>query len=278
MNEIKFPEMDEFYDRFCTAVRESGAEQEFLTKWGQENLSDVYAILSNNVQGGYDSHKQSMLAGPTGGSVLNIGPGMGFCVFLLSGLYDSVFVAEPDGESCSLIEQVTAHFPVSGDRKASDVVTVFHGGLSISDDAVKYWDMKQQLMKKRKLKGSILNFDIKGARELGEVFDGKVSRIYLHKVLSSLSIAGRFENIIAQCVSFLEAGGVLTWSEPRYIFEDILSTENEGDNTNDLQGILTPVFDKLNMAFEIIDYMVSNTDRDTETVIEEKWTLIKITR
>lgn len=274
MSEIQFPGMDEFYENFCTALRESGAEQEFLTKWGQEKLSDVYAILSNNVQGGYDSHKQSMLAAPTGGAVLNIGPGMGFCVFLLSRLYDSVFVAEPDSESCSLIERVAGHFPVSENRKASDVVTVFHAGLSISDDAVRYWDMKQQLMKKRKLKGSILNFDIKGARELSGVFDGKVSRIYLHKVLSSLSIANRFENIISQCVSFLETDGVLTWSEPRYIFEDILSPEGDGD----LREILTGVFDTLNMRFEIIDYMVSNIDRDTEAVLEEKWTLIKVKR
>lgn len=272
MNEIKFPGMDEFYNTFCSAVKESGAEQEYLTKWGLEDLSGAYTLLSNNVQGGYDSHKQSMLAAPTGGSVLNIGPGMGFCVFLLSGLYDSVFVAEPDGESCSLIERIAGHFPVSGNRKVSEKLTVFHAGLSISDDAVRYWDMKQQLMKKRKLKGSILNFDIRGAGELGTVFPGNVSRVYLHKVLSSLSIANSFENIISQCVSFLGEGGVLTWSEPRYIFEDILSPEGEGD----LRGILTRVFDKLKMGFEIIDYMVSNTDGDT--VVEEKWTLIKVTR
>lgn len=272
MSVNQFPGMDEFYENFCTALRESGAEQEFLTKWGQENLSDVYTILSNNVQGGYDSHKQSMLAAPTGGSVLNIGPGMGFCVFLLSRLFDSVFVAEPDRESCSLIEKVSGHFQVNENRNASDVVTVFHAGLSISDDAVRYWDTKQELMKKRKLKGSILNFDIKGARELETVFDGKVSRIYLHKVLSSLSIADGFENIISQCVFFLEEGGVLTWSEPRYIFEDILNPEGGGD----LRDILTRVFDKLNMRFEIIDYMVSNIDGDT--VLEEKWTLIKVKR
>jgi len=272
MNEIEFPGMDEFYENFCKAVRESGAEQEYLTKWGLEDLSGAYALLSNNVQGGYDSHKQSMSAAPTGGSVLNIGPGMGFCVFLLSRLYDSVYVAEPDGESCSLIERIAGHFPVSENRKASEKLTVFHAGLSISDDAVRYWDMKQQLMKKRNLKGSLLNFDIRGAGELRAVFHGKVSRVYLHKVLSSLSIADGFDNIISQCVSFLGEGGVLTWSEPRYIFEDILDPESEGD----LQGILTRVFDKLKMGFEVIDYMVSNTDGDT--VLEEKWTLIKVKR
>lgn len=272
MNEIEFPGMDAFYENFCKALRESGAEQEYLTKWGLEDLSGAYALLSNNVQGGYDSHKQSMLAAPTGGSVLNIGPGMGFCVFLLSRLYDSVYVAEPDGESCSLIERIAGHFPVDRGRKASEKLTVFHAGLSISDDAVRYWDMKQQLMKKRKLKGSILNFDIRGAGELGAVFHGKVSRVYLHKVLSSLSIADGFDNIISQCVSFLGEDGVLTWSEPRYIFEDILSPGGEGG----LREILTRVFDELNMGFEAIDYMVSNIDRDT--VREEKWTLIKVKR
>ncbi|MCP5102157.1 MAG: hypothetical protein GY950_02195 [bacterium] len=267
---MDFLSIDEFNNAFCTAIRESGEEERFLTKWGLDSLDDVYGILSNNVQGGYHSHKQSMLSVPVKGSVLTIGPGMGFCGFLLSPLYDRVTVAEPDGENCPLLERIAAHFPLPGGKKASGVMTVLHAGISITEDAVKYWETKRMLMKKRNLKGSILNFDIKEAAELADVFRETVSRVYLHKVLSSFSIANSFENIISACRLFLEEGGVITWSEPEYIFTDILQVPEGGT----LDDIVIPVFEKNGMKVEVNDYGVSNTGDNLEKPLVEKWTLI----
>lgn len=271
MSAIYFPGMDEFYTRFCLALKQSGQEQRFLTKWGLGSLADAYDILSNNVQGGFESHKQTMLSGRTGGSILNIGPGMGFCVFLLSELFEKVYVAEPDGENCALLGNIAEHYQAGKNQKANNIVKIFHAGISITGEAVKYWDMKSKLMKKRNLKGSILNFDIKDAAELGAIFHDKVSRVYFHKVLSSLSIANSFENIIAQCGAFLQAGGEITWSEPGYIFEDILSSGNNFEN-------IKPIFAKNNLKADILNYEVSNRDKDSGAVLVEKWTLIKATK
>ena len=261
-NDNHFPGMDEFYNKFCGAIKESGEEQRFLTKWGLESLEDVFGILSNNVQGGYDSHKHSMLSVPVGG--------------LLSELYDEVFVAEPDGENCDLLAHISAHYSTGKGKKASETVRFLHAGLSITDEAVKYWEMKRMLMKKRNLKGSILNFDIKDAGELGEVFHEGAGRVYLHKVLSSFSIAGSFDSIITQCASFLKEKGVITWSEPGYIFSDILQVE-QGDT---LLNRIKPVFDKNNITVEVVNYDVSNRafgDSDgggMEAPLVETWTLV----
>ncbi|MCP4151752.1 MAG: hypothetical protein GY757_28670, partial [bacterium] len=188
-----FPQLKDFYQRFIEAVKESGQEQPFLKKWGLETLEDVYAILDNNIQGGYDSHKQSMTAAKTGGTVLTVGPGMGLCAFLLTEQFDNVYVAEPDGENCALLQTIAQKFTTSKNRPAENIMNTLHAGLSITQDAVDYWEAKVALMKERNMKGSILNFDIKGAAELKNTFHEKVARIYLHKVLSSLSIASTFE-------------------------------------------------------------------------------------
>ena len=271
MNTTYFPGIDEFYTRFCNALKQSGQEQRFLNKWGLETLSDAHDILSNNVQGGFESHKQTMLSGRTGGSILNIGPGMGFCVFLLSELFDTVYVAEPDGENCALLEHIAEYYQTGKNEKASSIVKTFHAGISITGEAIKYWDTKSKLMKKRNLKGSILNFDIKDAVELSTVFHEKVSRVYFHKVLSSLSIANSFENIIAPCGALLQEKGEITWSEPGYIFDDILQVSTG----NTLENIIKPVFVKNNLKADILNYEVSNRDRETGAILVEKWTLIK---
>ncbi len=273
MTEIKFPPIDEFYVKFCKAVKQSGAEQQFVTKWGLRTLSDVYDILNNNVQGGYDSHKKSMLTNRTGAwnSVLTIGPGMGFCGFLLSELYDFVYVAEPDGENCSLLQGITNHYRTGKGKIADDIIKIFHAGIAITDEAVKYWETKRMLMKKRSLKGSILNFDIKGAAELGDVFHQRVSRIYLHKVLSSFSISGSFDRIIAQCAALLAPKGIITWSEPDYIFDDILMAGLQ----QPIDTVLKPVFHSIGMNFHRINYEVSNTGSERGASLVEKWALIQ---
>lgn len=271
MSTIHFPKLDEYYARFCRAITQSGQEQRFLTKWGLQGLADAFDILSNNVQGGFESHKHTMLSGRTGGSVLNIGPGMGFCVFLLSELFEKVYVAEPDGDNCQLLEHIAQHYETGQNKNAAAIVKIFHAGISITDEAVKYWDTKSKLMKKRNLKGSILNFDIKDAAELSSVFPGNVSRVYLHKVLSSLSIANSFANIIGQCALFLEKGGEITWSEPRYIFDDILQV---GPGSA-LESVVKPIFAGNNLEVGIHDYEVTNRDKETGVVLVEKWTLIK---
>ncbi len=271
MNPIYFPGMDEYYIRFCQALKQSGQEQRFLTKWGLGALSDAHDLLSNNVQGGYESHKQTMLSGRTGDSILSIGPGMGFCVFLLSELFEKVYVAEPDGENCMLLEHIAQHYRTGKNKNADAIVKIFHAGISITDGAIKYWDTKSKLMKKRNLKGSILNFDIKNAGELSSVFHEKVSRVYLHKVLSSLSIANSFANIITQCGALLEEQGEITWSEPGYIFDDILQVSAG----NTLENTIKPIFAGNNLGLDIHDYEVSNRDKGTGAVLVEKWTLIK---
>jgi hypothetical protein len=179
-------------------------------------------------------------------------------------------VAEPDGENCDLLARISGHHLTGKGRKASETVNFLHAGLSITDEAVKYWEMKRMLMKKRNLKGSILNFDIKDAGELGEVFHLGTDRVYLHKVLSSFSIAGSFENIITQCASFLKEKGVITWSEPEYIFSDILQVER-GDT---LVNRIKPVFDKNNITVEVVNYDVSNTGDGMDIPLVETWTLV----
>jgi hypothetical protein len=272
MNEFYFPELDEFYDRFCRAVQDSGMEGRFLEKWGLDSLSAAYDMLQNNVQGGYDSHRQTMLAASTGGSVLNIGPGLGFCVFLLSELFDSVLVAEPDGENCVLLERIAGFYRTRQGRCAGDIVEIFHAGLSITPEAVDYWNTKQALLHKRRRTGSILNFTIDGARELKEVLEKKVSRIYLHKVLSSLTISTTCEDVISQCRDFLGSNGEITWSEPEYIFNDILNI----DGHREIHTVLESLFGRNNLNVKVQDYQVANGG--SRPALEENWTLVKAWR
>jgi hypothetical protein len=196
---------------------------------------------------------------------------MGFCVFLLSELYDSVFVAEPDGENCCLIKSISKHYITERNKKANDVVKIFHAGISITDEAVRYWDAKRGQMKKRNIKGSILNFVIKGAGELKDIFHEKVSRIYLHKILSSLSISNSFENIISETILFLKDDGVISWAEPDYIFNDILKVNGQDAITSKLKSLFNNEID-----FNAMNYKVSS--RINEKIVVENWTLLKAGR
>jgi len=271
MNKTYFPKLDEFYDKMSKAVIQSGIEPEFIKKWGLEQLADIYDILNNNVQGGYDSHKHTMLSTSTGGSVLNVGPGMGFCVFLLSELFNTVLVAEPDKENCALLASIARHYETHSHKNAHEIVKIYHAGIAITAEAVNYWNTKQELMKKRKLKGSILNFSIQGAGELRDLLHEKVSRVYLHKVLSSLSISTDFETIVSQCRLFLKEEGEITWSEPQYIFDDILQLN--GKYT--LNQAIKPIFEKNHMHFHLENYQLTNKNEETTPANIENWTLIK---
>lgn len=271
MNKTYFPALDEFYDKFINAVTQSGIEQNFIKKWGLERLADVYDILNNNVQGGYDSHQHTMLSASTGDSVLNVGPGMGFCVFLLTELFERVLVAEPDKENCSLLASIANHYVTHKGKNAHEIVKVYHAGIAITREAVDYWNTKQELMKKRNLKGSILNFSIQGAGQLKDILEEKVSRVYLHKVLSSLSISTDFETVISECRLFLKEGGEITWSEPQYIFDDILQLNGK----QSLNRVLKPIFEKNNLHFHIKNYQLTNKSEETTPGNIERWTLIK---
>jgi hypothetical protein len=271
MNKTYFPALDEFYDKFTNAVTQSGIEQNFIKKWGLERLADVYDILNNNVQGGYASHKHTMLSASTGDSVLNVGPGMGFCVFLLTELFERVPVAEPDMENCALLASIANHYVTHKGKNAHEIVKVYHAGIAITQEAVNYWNTKQELMKKRNLKGSILNFSIQGAGQLKDFLEEKVSRVYLHKVLSSLSISTNFETVISECRLFLKEGGEITWSEPQYIFDDILQLNGK----QSLNRVLKPIFEKNNLHFQIENYQLTNKSEETTPGNIESWTLIK---
>ena len=271
MNKTYFPKLDEFYDKMSKAVTQSGIAQNFITKWGLERLADIYDILNTNVQGGYDSHQHTMLSTAAGDSVLNVGPGMGFCVFLLSELFNSVLVAEPDRENCTLLSSIARHYKTHSHKYANEIVKIFHAGIAITDEAVNYWNTKQELMKKRKLKGSILNFSIQGARELRDILHEKVSRVYLHKVLSSLSISTGIETVISQCRLFLKEEGEITWSEPQYIFDDILQLNEK----RSLNQAITPIFEKNEMHFQIENYQLTNKSEATTPGNIENWILIK---
>jgi hypothetical protein len=267
MHDNYFPTLDEFYDRFCNAVTQSGSQETFTHKWGLERLADIDDLLRNNVQGGYDSHKHTMLSAPTGGTVLNLGPGMGFCVFLLSELFDSVFVAEPDQENCTLLNRIAHHYETHKNKKAREIVTVYHAGISITAAAVDYWKTKRELMKKRNLQGSILNFSIEGASELQEIMPEKVDRLYLHKVLSSLSISNTFAAIISQSRLFLKEDGVITWSEPGYVFEDLLQVEEP----NTLETVLKDVLEKNQLVFHLKNYQLTGINKETGQKNLETW-------
>jgi hypothetical protein len=271
MNKTYFPTLDEFYDKFSKAVTQSGIEQDFIKKWGLDRLPDIYDILNNNIQGGYDSHKHTMLSAAAGDSVLNVGPGMGFCVFLLTELFETVLVAEPDKENCSLLGSIAKHYKTHSHKNAGEIVKIFHAGIAITEEAVNYWDTKQALMKKRKLKGSILNFSVQGAGQLKDILQEKVARVYLHKVLSSLSISTGFETVISQCRLFLKEKGEITWSEPQYIFDDILQLNGK----QSLNQALKPIFEKNNMHFHIKNYQLANKSEETTPGNIERWTFIK---
>jgi len=272
MSNPDFPTMDEFFSRFVTAIRRSGQERVFLDKWGLNRLADAGDILSEQVQGGYESHEQTIFSGRTDGSILNLGPGMGFCVFLLAEVFPRVWVAEPDGENCLILEKIAGAYLTGSRQLAGDIVRVLHAGLCITPEAVKYWTTKQESMKKRHLKGSILNFNIAGAQELSTVLPEPVDRLYLHKVLSSLSIAASFPQLLDIGRSFLSGGGELTWSEPGYIFRDILQL----NETIDMNEAFKPVFDPVGLDFELHTYTLKSPSPGREA--QEEWLMIRAWR
>ena len=116
-----------------------------------------------------------------------------------------------------------------------------------------------------------MNFTIQGAGELKNNLEEKVNRVYLHKVLSSLSIAAPFEVIISEIRGFLGEGGEITWSEPGYVFEDILQVEE----SNTLEDVLQPVFEKNRLQICLKRYQLAGEDKENGRTNRETWILIK---
>ncbi len=122
-------------------------------------------------------------------------------------------------------------------------------------------------MEKRGARGSILNFQIDSTRELRDVLDERASRVYLHKVLSSLSVGGSLETILAGLSALMTADGVLTWAEPEYIFYGILEAESESDLRDRLSRMLGG-----QRRLRIETYVVQS--RTSAGPISENWLLV----
>lgn len=267
----QLPGLDTFFEKLKSAIERSGTEEQYTAKWGLGSLQDIYTLLRNNQQGGYDSHSHCMLSTEIRKSVLDIGPGMGFCVFLLAELYDEVYVAEPDQENCGLLEKIAHQYTTRNGKNAGDIVKCINAGLNITEDAVRYWEFKKKMLELKKIKGGVLNYTVKGASELHEVFDHMVDRVYLHKVLSSLSISNSIYEIINTLVAnSIEPSGVISWAEPSYVFGDILQD-------TDLQVLVDKM--RENTSVQRIDTQEYNIDLVTDTTAEiTKWNLITIVK
>lgn len=272
MPDNHFPAMEDFGRRFSTAVERSGKKKEYLEKWGLGSVDEGLELFRRNVQGGYDSHKHAMLSAPVEGTALNIGPGMGFCVFLLAELFRSVMVAEPDSGNCRLLESIAKHYITAAGTAAAENVQVIHAGFAITEEAAKYWEAKQELLKKRNRRGSILNFDIRGAAELTTVSRARADRIYFHKVLSSFSISNSFGDVLNQAAGCLSPKGVITWAEPDYIFSDIVA----GGEEHQLQPAIKHAMGSCGLEFKTELYPVTETA--SQPPVTEHWTLIEAWR
>lgn len=223
----KIPELEIFCEKLKNSIKASGSSDAYTQKWGMGSLDEIFTILDNNYQGGYASHKCAILSTETGSSVLDVGPGMGYCVFMLAEIYDQVFVAEPDADNCKLIEKIASKYVTEDGRPASEIVNCINAGINITDEAVKYWELKRKMLSRNGSSGGILNYTVKGAQELEDVFQLKVDRIYLHKVMSSLSISNNIQKVIDTLMSkYISQGGTLSWTEPAYIFSQFFEEEN----------------------------------------------------
>ena len=266
------PPLDRFCGKFCHAVRESGAEDAFLAKWGLSDLEEVERLLRDNVQGGYDSYAHSIRAAPPVASVLSIGPGMGFCEFLLAETHDRVVVSEPDADNCDLLSRIAAGYETERGDSGDSILRFLPAGLSLTEEALRYWEEKQKLMAARGRGGSILNFDVRSSVELESVLERRVERIFLHKVLSSLSVATSLDEVLARVARFVEPGGVLTWSEPGYVFSDTLGL----DDFRQFECVVVTLVESSDWECSVSDYTVSSQVADGQ--FDDPWLLLRLTR
>ena len=220
-NVQQLPNLERFCSKVSSAIRGAGVESRFLSKWGLADLDELGGLLRNNVQGGYESYVRSILATPATSTVLSVGPGMGLAELLLAEIHPAVFVAEPDADNCELIRQVSGHYVTERGAHSGDILTLLHAGLAITEGAIRHWNEKRDALRRRGARGSILNFSVDTTRELRDALSQAVDRVYLHKVLSSLSVATTFQKSLGEIASFLSRGGVATWAEPEYIFREI---------------------------------------------------------
>ena len=272
MRKNHFPAMETFGRRFSAAVERSGIKKNYLEKWGLGSVADGLELFRRNVQGGYDSHYHAMTSANTDGVVLNIGPGMGFCVFLLAELFPRVMVAEPDSDNCRLLERIANHYITGSGTPAAGNVQVIHAGFGITDEAANYWETKQELLKRRNRGGSILNFDIRGAAELTAVLPAPADRIYFHKVLSSFSISNSFGDVMSRAAQCLSPGGRVTWAEPNYIFSDIVAAGED----HRLLTAMSEAMTGCRMDFKTELYPVTETA--SQPPVREDWLLIEAWR
>jgi len=213
----------------------------FYRKWGVRVSEFRQKITNPLTHGGYMSKITSInnLSIGKDTNLLDIGPEMGLEVFMFSEITDKIVVCDPDVSNLELIESIAKKYKNNSGVCVSSHMEFKPFGFGNDTDFIK---------KEMAMYGGIVNklghslpafYNVVSDESLSLLENKSFDLIFVHKILTTItrSQASRpfdvFYNAVVESMKLLNNGGVFSWTEPDFVWEqkEIL------DNFCKLKGI-----------------------------------------
>jgi hypothetical protein len=133
-----FPSKTLFLKKFFAAVEENTKlrdayfarfDPHFISSSPEASREAI--LMSLTFYGGYRTRRRLLETVPVvrNDTILDIGPEMGMECFMLAEVYGKVLVAEPDGRTAEVLEELAKHYITEDGRKAADVIEIKRAGI-----------------------------------------------------------------------------------------------------------------------------------------------------
>ncbi|OGD81328.1 hypothetical protein A2572_02295 [Candidatus Collierbacteria bacterium RIFOXYD1_FULL_40_9] len=200
---------------------------EFYQKWGVSLADFKRKITDPLTHGGYVSKLKSIenLEIRKETSVLDIGPEMGLEVFMLAELTDKVTVCDPDVSNLKLISDIARKYIKDGGVRKGVLINFEPLGFgndvdSIARERTMYNDIVEKL-------GHSLPafYNIASERNLNILKEEMFDLIFIHKILTTITRSKAEKPFVVFCEAIevikklLKVGGVCSWTEPEFVWE-----------------------------------------------------------
>jgi hypothetical protein len=210
-----FPSKTLFLKKFFAAVEENTKlrdayfarfDPHFISSSPEASREAI--LMSLTFYGGYRTRRRLLETVPVvrNDTILDIGPEMGMECFMLAEVYGKVLVAEPDGRTAEVLEELAKHYITEDGRKAADVIEIKRAGI-IPHGTVSLTNCEG-------VPTGPVFYNASGAKDIVEVF-GKnfAGRIYLNHLAVMVPQAPKLKVLLEALVSYCRPCGVITWCD-----------------------------------------------------------------
>jgi hypothetical protein len=216
--------------------------KDYYLKWGIDLKDFENKINDPLIHGGYISKMISVnnLDCPKDIVILDIGPEMGLEVFMLAEFAKRIVVCDPDKENLDLIGMLVKKYRNNECNLISDFIEFKPYGIN-NNEIFAITENKRYESIVNKLGHSLPTFyRVTSTEDIDKLENDKFDLIFIHKILTTITRSAEknqddiFFNAVRKLIIFLQKGGICSWTEPEFVFQQkgVIENINKLDDIN----------------------------------------------